>query len=210
LQVLEPNSRLQRIIYFSTSEVFGVNSFRVNESAQANIGSSAEARWSYAISKLAGEHLVKSYHREMGMPVVTVRPFNVFGPRRLGAHAIRQFALNVLTGNPIEVHGDGSQIRSWCYIEDFCDALIEMIARPEAVGEDFNIGNPMNTLTIYQLAEKVLEITGAKVPLIFMETEFPDIGIRVPSLEKAQRLLGFQPKYDLSRGLELRVSSDRK
>jgi nucleoside-diphosphate-sugar epimerase len=205
LQALEPNSRIQRIIYLSTSEVFGVNSFRVDENAQANVGPSNEARWSYAIAKLAGEHLAKSYYREMGMPVVTVRPFNIFGPRRLGAHAIRQFALNALTGNPIEVHGDGSQIRSWCYIEDFCDALIEMIARPEAVGEDFNIGNPMNTLSIYQLAQKVLELTGAKVPIIFAETEFPDIGIRVPSLEKAGRLLGFQPRYDLNRGLELTI-----
>jgi nucleoside-diphosphate-sugar epimerase len=210
LQTLETNSHLDRLIYFSTSEVFGVNSFRVNESTPANVGPSAEARWSYAIAKLAGEHLMKSYHRETGMPMVTVRPFNIFGPRRLGAHAIRQFVLNALTGTPIEVHGDGSQIRSWCYIEDFCDALIEMIARPEAVGEDFNIGNPMNTLTIQQLGLKILEFTGAKVPIVFVETEFPDIGIRVPSLEKARRLLGYEPKYDLNRGLELTVDWYRK
>src|SRR5947209_4467055 len=148
LKALEKNSRLERFIYFSTSEVFGVNSFRVHEATPTAVGPAAEARWSYAIAKLAGEHLVKAYHRQAGMPVVTVRTFNVFGPRRLGSHAILGFVLNSLRGNPIEVHGDGSQIRSWCYIDDFCDAILEMIARPNAVGEDFNIGNPQNTLTI--------------------------------------------------------------
>ena len=203
LKALEKSPRLERFVYFSTSEVFGVNSFRVHEHTPAAVGPAAEARWSYAIAKLAGEHLVKAYHRQTGMPVVTVRPFNVFGPRRLGAHAILGFALNALTGNPIEVHGDGSQIRSWCYIDDFCDAIIEMIARPRAVGEDFNIGNPSNTLTIFRLAQQVVELIGTSVPIVFKPSPFPDIEIRVPSLDKAREILGFQPAYDLYRALEL-------
>jgi nucleoside-diphosphate-sugar epimerase len=205
LRALEKSSRLERFLYFSTSEVFGVNSFRVHEGSPSSIGSAAEARWSYAIAKLAGEHLVKAYHRQVGMPVVTVRPFNVFGPRRLGSHAILGFVLNSLMGTPIEVHGDGSQIRSWCYIEDFCDAVIEMISRPGAIGEDFNIGNPTNTLTIFQLAQKVIELTGRSVPITFTESPCPDIEIRVPSLEKARQILGFHPSYDLNRGLEMTI-----
>ena len=203
LKALDKNKRLERFVYFSTSEVFGVNSFRVNEGAPTAVGPAAEARWSYAIAKLAGEHLVKAYHRQGGMPVVTVRPFNVFGPRRLGSHAILGFVLNSLMGNPIEVHGDGSQIRSWCYIDDFCDAIVEMIARPTAVGEDFNIGNPQNTLTILQLAREVIQVTGRSVPIELKESSVPDIEIRVPSLEKARQVLGYQPKCDLRRGLEL-------
>ena len=206
LHALENSRRLERVIYFSTSEVFGVNSFRVNEDAPAAVGPAAEARWSYAIAKLAGEHLAKAYHRQTGLPIVTIRPFNIFGPRRLGAHAIRSFVVNALTKMPIEIHGDGSQIRSWCYIEDFCDALIEMMVRPEAVGEDFNIGNPRNTLTIYQLAQKVIEFTGSKSPIIFRETHIPDVDIRVPSLEKAQRLLAYECKYDMDRALGLTVN----
>lgn len=205
LQSLESSRRLQRVVYFSTSEVFGVNSFRVHENSPSAVGPAAEARWSYSIAKLAGEHLVQSYYRESGMPVVTVRPFNIFGPRRIGAHAISQFVLNALTGRPVEVNGDGSQIRSWCYIEDFCDALIEMIVRPEAIGEDFNIGNPRNTLMIHQLAQKIIDMSGAKVPLIFTQTETPDVVIRVPSLEKAQSVLGYQPKYDLDPALKLTI-----
>jgi nucleoside-diphosphate-sugar epimerase len=203
LKALDKSSRLERFVYFSTSEVFGVNSFRVNEDAPTAVGPAAVARWSYAIAKLAGEHLVKAYHRQGGMPVTTVRPFNVFGPRRLGAHAILGFVLNSLMGNPIEVHGDGSQIRSWCYIEDFCDAIIEMIARPSAIGEDFNIGNPQNTLTVLQLAREVLNVTGSSVPIELTESPFPDIEIRVPSLDKARQILGYQPRYELRQGLEL-------
>lgn len=202
LKALDRSKKLERLIYFSTSEVFGVNSFRVHENTPTAVGPAAEARWSYAIAKLAGEHLVKAYHRQSGMPVAIVRPFNVFGPRRLGSHAILKFVTNSLTGAPIEVHGDGSQIRSWCYIDDFCDGIIEMIARPQAVGEDFNIGNPVNTLTILQLAEEIIKLTGGRSSIQFVESPFPDIEIRVPSLEKARRILGYQPKYDIRCGLE--------
>jgi nucleoside-diphosphate-sugar epimerase len=205
LRAFEDSPRLKRLLYFSTSEVFGVNSFRVDENSPSSVGPAAEARWSYAIAKLAGEHLVKAYHRETGLPVVTVRPFNVFGPRRTGAHAILQFVQRCLSGASIEVHGDGSQIRSWCYIEDFCDALTEMLQRPEAIGEDFNVGNPMNTLTMYQLAQKIRDITETSVPINFTEPPFPDIEIRVPALEKAHRVLGYTPKYDLDKALRLTV-----
>jgi len=203
LKALEKSSHLERFIYFSTSEVFGVNSFNVNEETPTAIGPAAEARWSYAIAKLAGEHLVKAYHCQAGFPVVTVRPFNVFGPRRLGAHAILSFVLNALQGNRINVHGDGSQIRSWCYIDDFCDALMEMLARPAAVGEDFNVGNPQNTITIYELARMVLEVTGRTVPIVRIESPFPDIALRTPSLAKAQQILDYKPLFDMRQGLQL-------
>jgi len=205
LKALDKNPRLSRFIYFSTSEVFGVNSFRVHEQAPTAVGPAAEARWSYAIAKLAGEHLAKAYHRQSGMPIAIVRPFNVFGPRRLGAHAILGFVLNSLMGHPIEVHGDGSQIRSWCYIDDFCDAILEMIARPEAIGEDFNIGNPANTVTILQLAREIVALAGGRSSIELVEAPFPDIEIRVPSLDKARQILGYHPKVDLRCGLELTV-----
>lgn len=202
LKALESSKRLERLVYFSTSEVFGVNSFRVHESTPTAVGPAAEARWSYAIAKLAGEHLVKAYHRQSGMPVAIVRPFNVFGPRRLGSHAILKFVTSALQGVPIEIHGDGSQIRSWCYIDDFCDGIIEMIARPAAIGEDFNIGNPVNTLTILQLAEQIIDLTGKRSSINFVESPFPDIEIRVPSLDKARRILNYQPKCDIRTSLE--------
>jgi len=205
LQALEGNKKLQRFIYFSTSEVFGVDSFRVDENSPPRVGPIAEARWSYAIAKLAGEHLVKAYFRETGMPIAIVRPFNIFGPRRTGDHALLRFIVNALSGKPLLVHGDGSQIRSWCYIEDFCSALLLMLERSESVGEDFNIGNPSNTLTIYALARRVVDFCGTDAPIHFVEHPFADISIRVPSLTKSQSLLGYKPCYDLDSALSLTV-----
>jgi len=210
LKALEAKREIQRFVYFSTSEVFGVNSYRVNEASRPSIGPIAESRWSYAMSKLAGEHLVASYFRETRMPVAIVRPFNIFGPRRTGDYALRRFILSALRDEPLTIHGDGTQIRSWCYIDDFCSALLEMIARPEAIGEDFNIGHPGNTLTIHELAQKVIQITDSHSPVVFCESPFPDIAIRVPSLDKARRLLGYEPKYDLSTGLKLTIDWHRE
>lgn len=205
LKMVEANPSLQRFLYFSTSEVFGVNSYRVDESSVTNVGSISESRWSYAIAKLAGEHLVESYFRETRMPIVIVRPFNVFGPRRTGDHALLQFILNALAGVPLNVHGDGSQIRSWCFIEDFCSALVAMLERDEAVGQDFNIGHPGNTVTILDLARKVVEIAGSKSPVVCVDHPFPDISIRVPCTSKAQKLLGYEPRFRLDEALELTI-----
>lgn len=210
LKAFEPTQHLERFIYFSTSEVFGVNSYRVDEASRPIIGPIAESRWSYAMSKLAGEHLVASYFRETRLPITIVRPFNIFGPRRTGDYALRRFILSALRGEPLQIHGDGTQIRSWCYIEDFCSAIVQMIMQPEAVGEDFNIGNPGNTLTISELAEKVIQLAGSKSEIVFRDSPFPDISIRVPSLEKAKRLLGYAPRYDLKTGLTLTVQWHRE
>ena len=174
------------------------------------VGPITEARWSYSMAKLAGEHLVQSYFREAKMPTAIVRPFNVFGPRRTGDYALFRFIMSAIAGKPVEVHGDGSQIRSWCYIEDFCDALVALLERPEAVGEDFNIGNSANTVTVKDLARRVIEIAGSSSDMKSVENPFPDIQIRVPSLEKAQKLLGYNPQYDLNTALALTIDWHRE
>jgi len=205
LHSLESNGHLERFVYFSTSEVYGTNSFRVDEQSPTVVGAISEARWSYATAKLAGEHLVNSYFREQGLPGVIIRPFNIFGPRRIRDHALLRFIVNALTGLPLEVYGDGSQIRSWCYIDDFCAALLATLQRPETAGEDFNIGNPKNTYTAYQLACRVLDAVGSKGCIVFADASFPDVAIRIPSVEKARRWLGYEPSYDIDRALKLTV-----
>ena len=121
-----------------------------------------------------------------------------------------RFILTALSGQPLQVHGDGSQIRSWCYIEDFCSALLAMLERPQAVGEDFNIGHPGNTITIYELARKIVALSESKAPITFVESPFPDISIRVPSLTKAENLLGYRPLYDLDSALTLTIDWYRR
>ena len=205
LRAVEQLPVLPRVVYFSTSEVFGINSFRVQECMSTSIGPVQETRWSYSISKLVGEHLLQCYHRDVGLPTVTIRPFNVFGPGRTGDHAMLRFALSALRHEDLIVHGAGDQIRSWCYIDDFVNGVIAALVRPEAVGEDFNIGNPRNTLTIYELAKRVVSITASPSKIRFVETNFADIDIRVPHMEKARRLLGFEPTVDIDEGIQKTV-----
>lgn len=201
LRALDRVPALKRFVFFSTSEVFGINSFRVHEETSTSIGPVQEARWSYSISKLAGEHLVQSYHREGDLPSVTIRPFNVFGPGRVGDHAMLRFVLNALKHDDIVVHGTGDQIRSWCYIDDLVDGTLASLVREEAIGEDFNLGNPRNTLTVYELARRVVLLTNSKSKIRFEEPNFSDIDIRVPKLDKARKLLGFEPKVELDEGV---------
>ncbi|MHB1194708.1 MAG: NAD-dependent epimerase/dehydratase family protein [Longimicrobiales bacterium] len=201
LKALEKRRDLHRLVYFSTSEVFGMNSFRVGEDTPASVGPVSEARWTYSIAKLAGEHLVHAYHRETGMPTVTVRPFNVFGPLRLGDHAMLRFIMAALKGDDLEVHGDGTQIRSWCYIDDFMDALLSTLSLPEAVGETFNIGNSRNTVTIYELAQRVIRLLRSSSRIRFEAIDFSDIDVRVPRLRKAEEILGYNPRVELDEAI---------
>jgi len=201
LRAVERLPVLPRVVYFSTSEVFGINSFRVQECMSTSIGPVQETRWSYSISKLVGEHLLQCYHREAGLATVTIRPFNIFGPGRIGDHALLRFLLSALRNEDIVVHGAGDQIRSWCYIDDFVDGVLATLVCPAAAGEDFNLGNPRNTLTIYELAKRVVSITGSTSKIRFLQTNYADIDIRVPYMEKARQLLGFEPHVDIDDGI---------
>ncbi|MBW3534525.1 MAG: NAD-dependent epimerase/dehydratase family protein [Gemmatimonadetes bacterium] len=201
LKAVEGRRDLHRFVYFSTSEVFGMNSFRAGEETPTSIGSVSEARWTYSIAKLAGEHLVHTYHRELGLPTVIIRPFNVFGPLRLGDHAMLRFIVAALKGDDLEVHGDGTQIRSWCYIDDFVDALLRVLSLPQAVGETFNVGNPRNTVTIYELARRVIALLDSPSEVRFEAIDFSDIDVRVPRLQKAEELLGFRPSVELDEAI---------
>ena len=201
LRAAERSGAVDRLVYLSTSEVFGPSSFRAHENSHPTVGPVTEARWAYSIAKLAGEHLVHSYNLEAGLPTVIIRPFNIFGPKRLGDHAMVRFIINALLNKDLEVHGDGSQIRSWCYIEDFLDGMLAALARKEAIGEDFNLGCVENTLTIYDLARRVIRLCNSSSRIRFTEVAFTDIDVRVPRLDKAKRMLGYNPRYDLEEAM---------
>ena len=192
---------LQRLVDFSTSEVFGTTAFRAEEGQQTHIGAVGEARWTYAVSKLAGEHLAKAYHSEFGMPTVTLRPFNVYGPGQVGEGALRTFIQRALKDEEIQIHGDGNQIRAWCYVEDFIEGLMLAITHPAAVGEAFNIGNARAVVTILGLAEAVVRVLGSKSRIRFTRKDYADVELRVPSVRKARELLGFEAKVDLEEGI---------
>jgi UDP-glucose 4-epimerase len=192
---------LERFVDFSTSEVFGQQAINVEEGHVTTTGSVGEARWTYAVSKLAGEHMTHAYHDEVGLPTVTVRPFNVYGPGQIGGGAIRAFVEDALAGRDLTIHGDGSQIRAWCYIDDMVEALLLCLERPEAVGETFNIGNTRSTVTILDLAERIKRLTGCPGEIVFRPLHYVDVEVRIPNVRKARELLGFEAKVDLDEGL---------
>ena len=192
---------LERFVDFSTSEVFGTHAFNVSEGQVSTIGSVGEARWTYAVSKLAGEHLAHAYHEELGLPAVTVHPFNVYGPGQIGGGAIRAFIEAALAGRDLVIHGDGSQIRAWCYVDDMVEGVLICLEHPGAVGQAFNIGNPRSTVTINELAERIKRLTACPGQLVFQELHYADVELRIPNVQKAREVLGFEAKVDLDEGL---------
>jgi nucleoside-diphosphate-sugar epimerase len=192
---------VKRFIDFSTSEVFGRYAYNVSEFGATTLGAVGEARWTYAVAKLATEHLAFSYHKEHGLPAVSVRPFNIYGPRQVGEGAVHQFIVRALRGEPLAIHNDGSQIRAWCYVDDIVDGIMLALEKPEAVGHAFNIGNPRSTLTIYNLAREVVRLSSSASRIEFVKWPHPDIELRIPNIDKARELLGFQPRIDLEEGL---------
>jgi UDP-glucose 4-epimerase len=165
-------------------------------------GSAGEARWTYAVSKLAGEHLAHAYHSQYKLPVVTVRPFNVYGPGQTGEGAIQIFIKKALKNEPIRIDGDGNQIRAWCYVDDFVECIMKCLESPNAIGESFNIGNSRAVITILGLAHTVCRVLGSSSKVHHGPPLSADIAIRIPSVEKAEKLLAFKASYDLEEGIK--------
>jgi nucleoside-diphosphate-sugar epimerase len=198
---LATRDTLERFVDFSTSEVFGTHAYNVSEGQVSTIGSVGEARWTYAVSKLAGEHMAHAYHDELGVPTVTVHPFNVFGPGQIGGGAIRAFIEAALAGDDLTVRGDGSQIRAWCYVTDMVAGVLACLERSEAVGQAFNIGNPRSSVTIWDLAQRVKRLTGCPGEIVFAPLGYTDVELRIPNVQKARELLGWEPRVELDEGL---------
>jgi nucleoside-diphosphate-sugar epimerase len=203
---LATKDTLERFVDFSTSEVFGTHAFRVEEGQVSTIGSVGEARWTYAVSKLAGEHMAHAYHDELGLPTVTVHPFNVYGPGQIGGGAIRAFIENVIAGRDLTIHGDGSQIRAWTYVTDMVSGVLACLEHEAAPGQTFNIGNPRSAVTIYDLAQRIRRISGADVDIVFQPLHYADVELRIPNVEKARTVLGWEPLVELDEGLEKTIA----
>jgi UDP-glucose 4-epimerase len=202
--VLEAAKELKipdRVVDFSTSEVFGSMAFRASEEQNTVAGSAGEARWTYAVSKLAGEHLAMAYFKEYQLPVVSVRPFNVYGPGQTGEGAIQIFIKHALKNEDLHIDGDGNQIRAWCFVDDFVDGLMRCIENPKALGQSFNIGNARAVITILGLAHTVCRMLNSKSRIVHDPPLSADVELRIPSVKKAEELLGFKAKVDLEDGI---------
>jgi len=214
LNVLEASrSHNSIVLYISTSEVYG----------DAEVIPTPESYWGrvnpigirscYDESKRFGEALCMAYYRQYGVNVRIARLFNCYGPRldpnASYARVISRFIMQALSSQPITVHGDGQQTRSFLYILDAINALVRMIIKEELKGEVVNIGSP-NEITILELAELVKRLTGSKSPIEFRPPRPDDPRRRCPDISKAKVLLGWEPKISLEEGLRFTIEWFRR
>jgi UDP-glucose 4-epimerase len=204
-------------VIFSTSEVYGKSvSVPFSEDADLVMGPTSKHRWAYACSKAIDEFLALAYYKERSLPVVVARLFNTVGPRQTGRYGmvIPNFVRQALAGEPITVHGDGTQTRSFTYVGDVVSGLIALAREPRAVGQVFNIGNP-EEISILDLAKRVRKAAGSSSEIVLIpydqayEAGFEDMPRRVPDISKIRALVGYAPTLALDEIL-LRVIEEQR
>ena len=195
----------KKVLIASTSEVYGRHlNGKVSEDDNRIMGSVKKRRWAYACSKTLDEFLALAYHDEKKLPVVISRLFNTVGPRQTGQYGmvLPNFVQSALLGKSITVYGDGTQSRSFTHVRDAVEAIIALMAEPQADGDVFNVGND-HEITINELAQRVKEMTGSNSNIEHVPYEkaygpgFEDMERRCPNIEKINNLIGFKPAYDL-------------
>ena len=157
----------------------------------------------YDEGKRYAEAMTMAYHRYHEMDTRIVRIFNTYGPRMRpdDGRAIPQFTSQALAGEPMTVHGDGSQTRSFCYVDDLVDGIVRLLMLEQPFHEPVNIGNP-NEMTVLEMAELIKELTGSTSDIKFTERPVDDPNVRRPDISRAQDLLGWNPKVDVREGLQ--------
>lgn len=193
------------VLFASTSEVYGKSRNDVfDEEDDLLIGPPHLGRWSYACSKLMDEFLALACHREQGVPAIIARLFNTVGPRQSGRHGmvLPRFIEAARSGQPLRVFGSGSQTRCFCLVTDTVEALVRLIATPNAAGQVFNVGND-EEITIANLARRVIDTLGSPSPVETIPYDraypagFEDMLRRRPSLRKLEAWTGFRPRTPL-------------
>ena len=205
--VLDHCSRFgKRVLIASTSEVYGDHreELPLDESARRIYGPTTARRWAYADSKAMDEFLALAYHQERGLDCVIVRLFNTVGPRQSGMYGmvIPRFVERALANGPLEIHGDGTQTRCFCHVQDTVRALGGLMEARALSGEIFNVGS-QERIRILDLAQRVLEATGSSSELEFIPYErvyglgIEDMFHRIPSIEKVGSAVGWGPERTL-------------
>jgi UDP-glucuronate decarboxylase len=200
-----------RILQASTSEVYGDPEIHPQQEGYWGRVNPIGLRSCYDEGKRAAECLMMDYHRQNHVDVKIVRIFNTYGPR-MAVHdgrVVSNFIVQALKGEEITVYGDGSQTRSFCYVDDLIEGLIRMMNSPEGFTGPINIGTPQE-FTILQLAETLIRMTGSASPIIFRPLPQDDPIQRRPDITLARGKLGWEPKIPLSDGLEKTIAYFRK
>lgn len=194
---------VEKILFSSSSEVFGeIDGLPVREDAQKHPISV------YGVTKLAGEEYMKAYAARYGLKYSIVRFFNVYGPGQVAEFVMSRFIKRITEDKSPIIYGDGSQIRSFCFVEDAAEGAAQTLLNPRADNQDFNIGNDREPITIKDLARKVVLLAGKALEPEHVDMTDSDrqtereIKRRIPCIDKARDLLGYIPRVSLDEGIK--------
>jgi UDP-glucose 4-epimerase len=196
----------KRIIIASTSEIYGKNTKQpLNETDDRVVGAPQKIRWTYSDAKAIEEAMAFALHQEKKLAVSTVRLFNTVGPRQTGRYGmvVPRFVQAALKNEPLTIYGDGTQSRVFCHVDDAVTAIVTMAAEDATMGDVYNVGGT-GEVTIKQLAEQVIKITGSKSEITYTPYSdaypagFEDIQRRVPDITKVKSAIGWAPTRDLT------------
>ena len=209
--VLQLARRYRRtVLLASTSEVYGKsNDLPFREEADRVLGATTKSRWSYAESKAMDEFLALAYHEQFHVPIVICRFFNTVGPRQTGTYGmvIPRLAKQAVADWPLTVYGDGQQSRCFCNVKDTVRAVVGLSQEPRAVGEIFNVGSS-DEITILELAQRIAQRAHSRSEIKLIpydqayKSGFEDMRRRVPSTEKINAIIGWQPTIPLDQTLD--------
>jgi len=199
-----------RVLQASTSEVYGDPDIHPQTDDYWGHVNPIGLRSCYDEGKRCAESLFFNYHREHRTDIRGVRIFNTYGPRmdRNDGRVVSNFIMQALTGEPITIYGDGSQTRSFCYVDDLIDGMIRVMDQTESIGP-LNLGNP-GEFTIIELAEKVITLTGSASKIVHQPLPQDDPTQRQPDIAKIKAITGWEPKIPLEEGLLKTISYFRE
>ena len=191
-----------RFLQASTSEVYGDPIIHPQPESYTGNVNPIGPRACYDEGKRAAETLCFDFHRKLGLQIKVARIFNTYGPhmRADDGRVVSNFICQALSGNPLTLYGDGSQTRSFCYIDDLVAGLIALMESPEGITGPVNLGNP-DEFTMEELAEKIVEQTGSASPLSYAPLPADDPRQRQPDIRLAREILSWEPKVKLDKGL---------
>jgi len=218
LRAATADGRRPRFIFASTSEVYGFNPHpKMREDDDLHYKAGSTTRWSYAVSKLAGEHLVDAYAREKGLPAVTLRLFNTIGPRQRGEYGmvVPNFVRQAVQELPLSVYGSGEQTRCFCDVRDTVRMIAQLGACERAVGKLVNVGNEQE-ISIRDLAELVRQRARSSSQIHHLSCQeaygedFVDVERRRPDLTRLHALIDFAPRWTLAETIDELVAEQRR
>ncbi len=200
-----------RILQASTSEVYGDPEVHPQPETYWGHVNPDGIRSCYDEGKRAAETLFFDYHRQHGVDIKVVRIFNTYGPNMRGddGRVVSNFIVQALKGEDITIYGDGSQTRSFCYVDDLVEALIRMMNSRDGFTGPVNLGNP-GEFTMLELAKKVIELTGSDSKIIYLPLPSDDPTQRKPVIDLAKKELGWEPTIPLEEGLKKTIDYFRK